>query len=69
MISMYNVPTQNRNKNHKNLILPKYGEKFANITEDMDEEEYMSEIFGGDEEVEENEDGTCLLYTSPSPRD
>ena len=49
---------QNRNKNHKNLILPKYGEKFANITEDMDEEEYMSEIFGGDEEVEENEDGT-----------
>lgn len=47
---------QNRNKNHKNLILPKYGERFSNVNEDTTEEEYYDAAFG--EEVDEDsEDG------------
>lgn len=50
----------NRNKNHKNLILPKYGEIFSNVTEDTSEEEYFNDVFGLDDEStdEESEDGT-----------
>lgn len=49
----------NRNKNHKNLVLPKYGELFSNVTVDTTEEEYFDVLFGEDEESnEENEDGT-----------
>ena len=53
---------QNRNKNHKNLILPKYGEIFANVTVDTTEEEYFDEVFGDPDEEEnpeeEGEEGT-----------
>ena len=53
---------QNRNKNHKNLILPKYGEIFANVTADTSEEEYFDEVFGDPDEEEnpeeEGEEGT-----------
>ena len=51
---------QNRNKNHKNLILPKYGEIFSNITADTSEEEYFEDVFGDneEEETEEGEEGT-----------
>lgn len=50
----------NRNKNHKNLILPKYGELFSNVTADTSEEEYFDTLFGEDDEInsEETEDGT-----------
>lgn len=49
----------NRNKNHKNLILPKYGEIFSNVTSDTSEEEYFDSVFGTDEDSdEESEDGT-----------
>lgn len=49
---------QNRNKNHKNLILPKYGERFANVTEDTTEDEYFDLAFAEEEVNEESEDGT-----------
>ena len=51
---------QNRNKNHKNLVLPKYGEIFSNVTDDTSEEEYFNDVFGIDDEStdEESEDGT-----------
>ena len=50
----------NRNKNHKNLVLPKYGEIFSNVTDDTSEEEYFNDVFGIDDEStdEESEDGT-----------
>lgn len=50
----------NRNKNHKNLVLPKYGEIFNNVTDDTSEEEYFNDVFGIDDEStdEESEDGT-----------
>ena len=50
----------NRNKNHKNLVLPKYGEIFSNVTDDTSEEEYFNDVFGIDDESidEEPEDGT-----------
>lgn len=49
----------NRNKNHKNLILPKYGEIFSNVTTDTTEEEYFDSVFGTDDESDEDsEDGT-----------
>lgn len=49
----------NRNKNHKNLILPKYGEIFSNVSADTTEEEYFDNLFGTDDESEEeSEDGT-----------
>lgn len=50
---------QNRNKNHKNLILPKYGERFANVTADTNDDEYYDLAFGEEDEVDEDsEDGT-----------
>lgn len=50
----------NRNKNHKNLVLPKYGEIFSNVTDDTSEEEYFNDVFGIDDEStdDESEDGT-----------
>lgn len=50
----------NRNKNHKNLVFPKYGEIFSNVTDDTSEEEYFNDVFGIDDEStdEESEDGT-----------
>lgn len=49
----------NRNKNHKNLVLPKYGEIFSNVTSDTSEEDYFDSVFGIDDDSnEESEDGT-----------